>query len=223
MTKERSELKWLSRVGGEWRWVQQYISRHADASMRAGTDRFARRKVEGYDQVVVDIADFELTTEGLKFVTRLKNALRQHRYRSASNGRKPCTFSLPNTTRASLSRRAKDNRVTETEAITRLIDDTEWAVRKHSEREKTLKTTLTLERMRSELTIEALKAQLEGTMKHLERSTELVVMWEQAMDSEQPPFNGDRVNVKREMEKRLKKVKAVNAIIALNHDLPSRD
>jgi hypothetical protein len=44
--------------------------------------------VEGYDQVVVDIADFEQTTEGLKFVTRLKNALRQHRYRSSSKGKK---------------------------------------------------------------------------------------------------------------------------------------
>lgn len=56
--------------------------------MRGSTDRFARRKVEGYDQVVVDIADFEQTTEGLKFVTRLKNALRQHRYRSSSKGKK---------------------------------------------------------------------------------------------------------------------------------------
>ncbi|QJI30357.1 hypothetical protein HKK55_17155 [Pseudomonas sp. ADAK18] len=223
MIKDRNELKWLRRSGDEWRWVQQYISRHADARMRGNTERFARRKVEGYDQVVVDIADFEQTTEGLKFVTRLKNALRQHRYRSASNGRKPCTFSLPNSTRASLSRRAKDNRVTETEVVTMLIDDAEWAARKHSEREKTLKTTLALERMRSELAIESLKAQFEETMKHLERSTERLVMWEQAMESEQPPFEGDKENVKREVEKRLKKVKTVNAIIALSYDVPSRN
>lgn len=223
MIEKNNELKWLSRSGDEWRWVQQYISRHAEARMRGNTERFARRKVEGYDQVVVDIADFEQTTEGLKFVTRLKNALRQHRYRSASNGRKPCTFSLPNATRTSLSRQAKQNRVTETAVIQTLIDDAEWAIRKHTERKRTLKTTLTLERKRSELALEAANAQLEQTMKHLERTTEQLVMWELAMESEQPPFNGDQEKVRQEVEKRLKKVNTMNAIIALSHGLPNGD
>ncbi|SDV01009.1 hypothetical protein [Pseudomonas mucidolens] len=223
MIKDRNELKWLRRSGDEWRWVQQYISRHADARMRGNTERFARRKVEGYDQVVVDIADFEQTTEGLKFVTRLKNALRQHRYRSASNSRKPCTFSLPNSTRANLSRLSKANWVTETAVITTLIDDAEWAARKHTEREKSFKTSLTLERKRSELALEAANAQLEQTMKHLERATEQLVMWELAMESEHPPFNGDQEKIRQEVEKRLKKVKTMNAIIALSYALPNEN
>jgi hypothetical protein len=60
-------------------------------------------------------------------------------------------------------------------------------------------------------------------MKHLERATEQLVMWELAMESEQPPFNGDKENVKQEMEKRLKKVKTMNTIIALSHGLPNGD
>ena len=76
MTEEKRELRWLRRSGDEWQWAQQYISKHADAAMRSDIERFARRMVEGYDQVVADIAHLEQSAEGLKFVMRLKNALR---------------------------------------------------------------------------------------------------------------------------------------------------
>ncbi|MCO7036125.1 hypothetical protein NAG83_06375 [Pseudomonas carnis] len=221
MVKDRNELKWLRRSGDEWRWVQQYISTHADARMRGNTERFARRMVEGYDQVVVDIADFEQTTEGLKFVTRLKNALRQHRYRSASNGKKPCTFSLQNSTRSGLSHLASNNQMTETEAITKLIDDAEWAAKKHKEQERKLRIALDLKRKSAELNINSLIAQLEEVMKHLEHSTELLVMWEQSMESEQPPFNGDKETLKCEVEKRMKNVKTINTIVAARYSILS--
>lgn len=223
MIEKNSELRWLRRSGDEWQWVQEYISKHADAAMRSDIRRFARRMEGGYDQVVADIAHLEQTAEGLKFVIRLKNALRQHRYRAPSHGRKPCTFSLPNATRTNLSRLSKANRITETAVITALIDDAEWAARKHIEREKNHKTSLALERKRSELALEAANAQLEQTMKHLERATEQLVMWELAMESEQPPFNGDKENVKQEIEKRLKKVMAMNTIVALSHGLLNGD
>ncbi len=60
-------------------------------------------------------------------------------------------------------------------------------------------------------------------MKHLERATEQIVIWEQAMESEQPSFNCDKESVEREMEKQLKKVKTLNVITALSHGLPSGD
>ncbi|MBV7515872.1 hypothetical protein [Pseudomonas sp. PDM25] len=223
MIDEKRELRWLRGNGDEWQWAQQYISKHADTAMRSDIRRFARRMEGGYDQVVADIAHLEQTAEGLKFVIRLKNALRQHRYRAPSHGRKPCTFSLPNATRTNLSRLSKTNRITETAVITTLIDDAEWVARKHSEREKSLKTSLALERKRSELALEAANAQLEQTLKHLERTTERLVMWELAMESEQPPFNGEQEQVRQEVEKRLKKVKTMNAIIALSHNLPNGD
>ena len=223
MIEEKRELRWLRRSGDEWQWAQEYISKHADVAMRSGIRRLARRMEGGYDQVVADIAHLEQSAEGLKFITRLKNALRQHRYRAPSHGRKPCTFSLPSATRANLSRLSKANRATETAVITTLIDDAEWGARKHSEREKNFKTSLTLERKRAELALEAANAQLEQTIKHLERTTERLVMWELAMESEQPPFNGDQEKVRLEVEKRLKKVKTMNAIIALSHSQPEED
>jgi GTPase involved in cell partitioning and DNA repair len=60
-------------------------------------------------------------------------------------------------------------------------------------------------------------------MKHLERTTEQLVMSELAMDSEQPPFNSDQEKVRQELEKRLKKVKAMNTIVALSHSPPNED
>ncbi|AZE62730.1 MULTISPECIES: hypothetical protein [Pseudomonas fluorescens group] len=223
MIEEKPELRWLRRSADEWQWAQEYISKHADAAMRSDIRRFARRMEGGYDQVVADIAHLEQTAEGLKFVIRLKNALRQHRYRAPSHGRKPCTFSLPNATRTNLSRLSKVNRITETAVITALIDDAEWAARKHIEREKNLKTSLALERKRAEFALESTNAQLEQTLKHLERATEQLVMWELAMESEQPPFNGDQEKVRLEVEKRLRKVKKMNAIIALSHGLPNEE
>lgn len=223
MTEEKRDLRWLRRSDDEWQWAHEYISKHADAAMRSDIERFARRMEGGYDQVVADISHLELTAEGVIFVTRLKNALRQYRYRAPSHGRKPCTFSLPNATRANLTRLSKANRVTETTVITTLIDDAEWAHSKHAEREKSLKTNLALGRKRSELAIESANAQLEQTMKHLERATERLVMWEQAMETEEPPLNGDLEKVRLEVGKRLKKVKAMNAITALSYALTNEN
>lgn len=60
-------------------------------------------------------------------------------------------------------------------------------------------------------------------MKYLERTTEQLFMWELAMGSEQPPFNGDPEKVRQELEKRLKKVKTMNTIVALSHSQPNED
>lgn len=223
MINDGSEMRWLRKAGDEWQWAQKYISKHADAAMRGGIRNATQTMKEGYEQVAAAITYLEQSAEGLKLVSRLKSALRQHRYRSPSHGRKPCTFSLPNSTRANLSRRAKDNKITETEAIITLIDDAERAVRTHSERAKTLKATLAFERKRSEVAIELLRTQLEEITRHLERSTELLVMWEQTMECEQPPFSGDMESVKREVEMRLKYVKTVNTMAALSNDLPNRE
>ena len=93
------------------------------------------------------------------------------------------------------------------------------ADRKRIEREKSLKTSLALGRKRSELAMESVNAQLEQPMKHLERATERLVMWEQAMQTEEPPLNGDLEKVRLEVEKRLKKVKAMNAVTAPSYAL----
>jgi macrodomain Ter protein organizer (MatP/YcbG family) len=223
MIKQKRELRWLRKDGDEWQWAQEYISKHADVAMRHDIERFARRMEGGYEQVVADISRLEQTAEGVMFVTRLKNALRQYRYRAPSHDRKLCTFSLSYATSAKLFRLSKANRVTATAVITTLIDDAEWAARKHSEREKNLKISLAVERKRSGLALETFNAQLEQTMKHLEHTIELLVMREQTMGTEHPPFDGDQEKVRLEVEKRLKQVKTMNAIIALSYALPNDD
>ncbi|MEO8488610.1 hypothetical protein [Pseudomonas sp.] len=223
MTKSKSELKWLRTTDNEWQWAEQYLDKRVDAAMRGGIRRVTLGMEDGYSKVVTAIAHLEKSIEGLRLVTRLRSALRQHRYRLPSNGKKPCTFSLPNSTRANLSRLAKTKGGSETAIITMLIDEAEWMARKHNEREKGLKTNLTLERKRAELALEAVNAQLEQTLKHLELATNQLVMWELAMESEHPPFDGDQEKVSQEVEKRLKKVKTMNTIISLSHSLPNEE
>jgi hypothetical protein len=218
MTKDGNELKWLR--NDEWQWAQQYMDEHADPAMHAAALHFAPKMAFDYAQTVNYIAYFEQTVEGLKFVTRLKNALRQHRYRAPSHGRKLCTFTLPNSTKGNLSRIAKDHSLTETQVITVLIDDADQLAKKHSEQEKKLRASKNAERNRSLLATGALKAQLDATMKHLERTTELVVMWQQSTRTEQPPASGNSGSVKQEVEKQMKLVKERNALIGSSHGVP---
>lgn len=223
MTNGKIDPKWLRRGSDEWQWAERYISKRADSAMRDDIRRFARRVEGGYDQVVADVSYLEQSAEGALFVTRLKNALRQHRSRSSSNGKKQRIFSLPRATRAILFRQAKENKITETQVITALIDDAEWAIKQKNEREKTLRTKMELERKRSALALAAAQSQLKETMKHLERATELLVSWELAMQTQQPPFEGEQETIRKETEQRLWKVKTLNSMIALSHGISNEE
>jgi hypothetical protein len=64
-----------------------------------------------------------------------------------------------------------------------------------------------------------LRSQLEEVMKHLERHLELLVMWETSMESNQPPFDGDETDARREVEKRMKGIKRSLNVIAFKHDV----
>ena len=91
-----TSLKWLHSQETELKWVLQYIEKTASTELRRRfeheqTDRERNR----YQNIIAGIHAMESTQAGPAYISRLRNALRQRKYRTASNGRKAYTFALP--------------------------------------------------------------------------------------------------------------------------------
>lgn len=209
-----SNTKWLHQ--NEWEWAEVYLRKRAPREIFLG--RFDN---PGYARTARIIEDIEQTTEGMKLIERLKNALRQRRYRSPSNGRQACTFSLPTKTVTRLRHLANKHEQTETSIVAALIDGLGDMTKTQQAREEQLKKTAQIERQAANQAKSLLKAQLEEAMKQLERQVELVVMWELSLEAAQPPFEGDETEARREVDKRMKGVQRALRIIAAKHAITS--
>ncbi|KPM62817.1 hypothetical protein HB13667_16665 [Pseudomonas putida] len=205
---------WLRQ--NEWEWAEAYLRKRAPRDIFLG--RFDK---PGYARTTQIIEDIEQTTEGIKLIERLKNALRQRRYRSPSNGRKACTFSLPTKTVTRLRHLANKHDQPETSIVAALIDGLYDMTKTQQAREEQLKKTAQIERQIANQAKSLLKAQLEEAMKHLERQVELVVMWELSLEAAEPPFEGDETQARLEVDKRMKGVQRELRIIATKHALTS--
>lgn len=93
MSEGAGRPKWLRKTGGEWEWAYNYMRRTSDRGMRIRV-MYATRGEPCYEMVADAIAYLQEKTDGSDFVTRLRNALRQHRHRSlqAGKNRKPYSF-----------------------------------------------------------------------------------------------------------------------------------
>ncbi|KAA6178317.1 hypothetical protein F3K50_05220 [Pseudomonas marginalis] len=94
----------------------------------------------------------------------MKNALRQRRYRSPSNGKQACTFSLPNSTVKKLRRLAAAPGQTETSIVTELIDDLHSFTQEQQRKAKQLKDAAQSEQKVAKQTNAMLKRQLDEAM-----------------------------------------------------------
>ena len=214
----KNDLKWLHR--DEWAWAERYLQERAN-SLGSSAAFIPRRRNPDYSGTVELIRFFEQHAAGLKLVERMKNALRQRRYRSPSNGKQACTFSLPNSTVKKLRRLAAAPGQTETSIVTELIDDLYSFTQEQQRKAKQLKGATQSEQKAAKQTNAMLKRQLDEAMKHLERHVELLVMWESSMETNHPPFNGDEADARREVEKRMKGIKRSLNLIAFKHDVVS--
>ncbi len=213
----KKTTKWLHQ--DEWQWVERYLQQRAPQTIREVA--FKKFRAPGYAGTQQIIKDLEQTPDGLKLIERLKNALRQRRYRSPGNGRQACTFSLPDSTIKRLRRLAKAPGQSKTSIVTELIDGLHNLTQEQQRKAKLLKEAVQSELKAAKQTNAMLKRQLEVAMKHLERHMELLVMWETTMETSQPPFDGDEADARREVDKRMKGVKRSLNLIALEHDVVS--
>ncbi len=152
--------------------------------------------------------------EGWILIQKLKNALKQRKYRSPSNGRKACTFSLPNSTVTQLRRLARQRQQTETSIVTSLIDDAEQRSQKDSEQVKKLKEALVLERERRASESDSYKAQLEEAMKQLGNHLQRLSMWETIHGESLPNSDLDEAAIKQLVERKMEQARTALRYVA---------
>ncbi|MFG0822809.1 hypothetical protein ACF8QE_25485 [Pseudomonas sp. GLN_3] len=171
------------------------------------------------------IAYMQETRDGLEFVTRLRNALRQHRHRSLNAGkkRKPYSFTLPTDTKKALSISAKKLKMTETALVTDLLNGAGKLLEEHHEREQLLHDALDFERKRVKQLDDRWKAQHCEAMRQIERLATLLSMWELTLEQADPGFKGDQLTLQSETKKKTREVeKAISDALKLHTLIEAR-
>lgn len=82
MSSSADKPRWLRKAGHEWEWAYDYMQKATDPGIQTRLRHFTLGKEPSYEMVIGAIAYLKESREGFEFVTRLRNALRQHRHRS---------------------------------------------------------------------------------------------------------------------------------------------
>ncbi|MCQ4256387.1 MULTISPECIES: hypothetical protein [Pseudomonadaceae] len=113
----------LCRSDDEWSWLDRYIARNPISLEREyfSPGQFAETSTKNL--VIRRLERIPKSEEGVLWLTRMKGALRQHRYRSPANGRESSTYVLNSSTKKKLVRLAERYKKTETAMVESLIND----------------------------------------------------------------------------------------------------
>ncbi|WP_144080574.1 hypothetical protein [Pseudomonas simiae] len=171
------------------------------------------------------IAYLQGSRDGLEFVTRLRNALRQHRHRSLNAGkkRKPYAFTLPTDTKKALSISAKKLKMTETALVADLLNGTGKLLEEHHEREQLLRDALDFERKRVKQLDDRWKAQHREAVRQIERLATLLSMWELTLELADPGFKGDQATLESEAKKKTREIeKAISDALKMHTLIEAR-
>lgn len=218
MPENEKPLKWLHKQSDEWVWAAEYLKQRLDTDyMKTLTsDSFGR--LSTYEHVVTVIR--QVQKDRLDLVIKLQNAIRQRRYRSDSNGRRPLTFTLTKETVAALKSIAKRYKASETSTITALIEGGGKAVEAERNYDKQLKEAINLERKISVMSVAAMKAQRDEALKYAERYLKLLALWEMAHPDETPPAESDE-KISQAVQVRIKDLNDAMAYISFRESVIS--
>lgn len=216
MSENEKPLKWLRRQDDEWQWAADYLRHRLDAEYMRKLKGDAFTRFSTYENVVAAIRQIQEDRLGL--VIKLQGAIRQRRYRSDSNGRKPLTFTLSKETITNLTSIAKRHKATETAVITALIAREGQAVEAERDFEKQLKESISRERKIARQVVASLTAQRDEALKHAERYLKLLARWELMWPDEKPDAASDE-DIAKLVEPRMKDLKDALAYIAFRDDM----
>lgn len=221
MNGRASRPRWLRKAGDEWEWAYRYMQQTPDPIMQTSLNYVTRGREPSYEMVVDVLAHLQESRDGLEFVTRLKNALRQHRHRSlnADKRRKPYSFTLPIETKKALSFSAKKLKITETALINDLLNGTKALLEEHDKREQKLRDALNIERKLIKQVDDRWKAQHREAMKQIERLATLLSMWELSLGQTNPDFDGDQATLQSETAKKTREVEKAISTVRKRHML----
>ncbi len=216
MPENEKPLTWLRKQDGEWEWAADYLRHRLDAEYMRRLKGDAFTRFATYENVVAAIR--QIQEDRLDLVIRLQGAIRQRRYRSDSNGRKPRTFTLSKQTLSKLDSIAKRNNADETAVITALIEREGLAAEAERDYEKLLKESISRERKAAQQVAACLKEQRDEALKHAERYLQLLARWELMFPEEKPAAASDE-EISKLVEPRIQDLKNALDYIAFMGDL----
>lgn len=211
MSENEKPLKWLRKQDGEWEWAADYL-RHrlpVECIRKLNSDAFTRFAT--YENVVAAIR--QIQKERLDLVIRLQGAIRQRRYRSDINGRRPRTFTLSKQTLSKLESIAKRNNADDTAVITALIEREGLAAEAERDYKKLLKEAIAQEQKIASQVKASLAAQRDEALKHAERFLKLLAQWELMRPDEKPPAASEE-DIAKCVEPRMKELQDAIAYVA---------
>lgn len=213
---------WLNEKDSEeWQWAAGYLSRRCSSLLQAKLDFFADRD---FNRLVRSIHALESEAEGVKLIERLRNAIRQRRYRLSKGGRKTCSFTLPLETKATLKRLAKISKTTETAQIQRLIEVAAQAALEQKEAMRCDAQVAKVIRNSRKLEQELDKIRIEETRKQLRHCLKQLALWEATMGGELPEAaHGEEAKAAALTEQRMRVIQeAIDAAVAKHAMLSPR-
>lgn len=209
MGKGTGEVKWLSKHDNEWQWAYNYMAKHADEDIWSSINYVAQNKHRGHEVICEIVTYLQETAGGRNFVTRLRSALRQHRYRSADKGRTTCTFTLPTKTKSHLKAIAKKMACSESNVVADLLNDAEKLIREHRNRERKIENSFEVKLNRARRRIKILETKHHEAMREIERLAKLSSIWELALEEELPNIPVDQDALDHSVAKKVSKSKKV--------------
>ncbi|HCF0709422.1 TPA: hypothetical protein NH699_006194 [Pseudomonas aeruginosa] len=220
MAETENAPSWLNEFDRkEAEWAASYLSKRWPEGLKAKPSPTPPML---YHSLAESIHELEKYAAGVKLIERMRNSIRQRRYRLAEGGRKTCSFTLPLNTKDKLKILAKNADTTETAIIESLIAGALQSSQdqKEGKRREALEKTIT--RNSSKLAQELNKIRLEVTTKHLDASLRRLAGWQVYLNEQTPELSAEQESeANRIAEKRMREIQeAIRAVLA-KHEMMS--
>lgn len=222
MAEAGNTPSWLSEKDrDEWQWAAKYLTSRSSPALK---NKLGLMISMDFRSLIRLIPALEKEAEGVKLIERLRNAIRQRRYRLAEGGRKTCSFTLPRATKATLKTLAKRHKTTETALIERLIEGASQAAQDQKGEKRREAITAKVTRNSSKLAHELNGVRIEEANKHLKRCLKQLAIWELFYKGIQPDLPPENEPAANELtEKRMHEIQeAIGAAVAKREYLSPR-
>lgn len=175
---ESDKFKTLCKTAKEWDWATDYVRSNVEPNLLSRITGLPHTFRLDRERLISVLIELERLPPGQLFISRLKNALRQFRYRSPSNGRESCSFMLSKATKTALKKLAKLQGRTEVSIIESLINDAAQDEAEHRKRIAGQKTHEKTRRYEQNKELAWNRLELEETKQHLEAFIRLLASYE---------------------------------------------
>lgn len=220
MEKTGNTQGWLKKLDREeTEWAANYLLTRWPKKLEPKPDESPAMVFVSFGE---SIRILETDVRGMKLIERLRNAIRQRRYRLAEGGRKTCSFTLPLNTKDKLKILAKNADTTETAIIESLIAGALQSSQEQKEEKRREALEKTITRNSSKLAQELNKIRLEVTTKHLDACLKRLVGWQVYLNEQSPELSPEQQSEALKLaEKQMREIQeAIRAAVA-KHEMMS--